>query len=91
MEKIHVSDVDKKHTSVEKPNYTAKQQRKYICEYINDLTYDDIGSVYRFLSTQVSKDMFNVHGSGCSINLDKVSDKIISSVYNLVWDKQHES
>lgn len=81
---------DKQEAKV-RPMYTANEQRKYICEFINDLTYDEVGSVYRFLSTQVPKDMFNVHGSGCSINLDKVSNNIIASVYNIVWDKQHES
>lgn len=91
MEENKVDTTEDLNAIQEPPKYTARMQRRYICEFINDLTYDEIGSVYRFLSTQVTKDMFNIHGSGCSINLDKVSDNIILSVYNLVWNKQHES
>ena len=74
----------------EKPEYTPKQQRKYICLYISDLTFDETECVYLYLSGVVDKDMFCVHGSGCSINIDNISDNIISQVYNLVWEKQHE-
>lgn len=74
----------------DKPSLTHKQQRKYICETISELTHDDVVAVYRFLSHRVPKDAFSIHGSGCSINLDNVEDKVVDTLYNLVWSKRNE-
>lgn len=67
-----------------------KQQRKYICETIAELTHDDVVAVYRFLSTHIERDVFNIHGSGCSVNLDNIDNKIVQLVYDLIWDKRNE-
>lgn len=77
---------EKKERAVMEP----MQQRKYICETIADLIHDDVVAVYRFLSTHVERDAFNIHGNGCSVNLDNISDNIVHLVYNLIWDKRNE-
>jgi hypothetical protein len=66
------------------------KQRKYICDAVIELVYDDVVAMYRFLSTHVNRDEFNVHGNGCSVNLDNIPDYIVSLVYNLIRDKLNE-
>lgn len=66
---------------------TSQQQRQYICLYIDELTFDDTEEIYIFLSSKVDKSLFSVHGTGCSINLDRVPDEIILDLYKLLKQK----
>lgn len=68
---------------------TPTQKRKYICETISELTYEDIIATYKFLNSHVPSDKFSVHGNGCSINLDNINDKVIDLLYNHVWLKRN--
>jgi hypothetical protein len=65
-------------------------QRKYICETITELVHDDVVAMYRFLSTHIKRDTFNVHGNGCSVNLDNINDNIVQLVYTFIRDKRNE-
>jgi hypothetical protein len=66
-----------------------KLQRKYICGTITELAHDDILSVYRFVNMSVYI-KFNIHGNGCSLNLDDVPNNIVQLIYDIVWNKRNE-
>ena len=63
--------------------------RKYITETLSELEYDDICEIYQFVSSHVGRDKINVHGNGCSVNLDTISDAVIELIYNLVYEKRN--
>lgn len=63
---------------------TPDERRKFLCSNLDTLVHDDMLEIYKLLSSQVSRKLFSVHGDGCSINLDKLPDKVILSVYTLL-------
>ena len=63
--------------------------RKYITETLSELEYDDICEIYQFTVQNVGRDKINVHGNGCSVNLDTISDAVIELIYNLVYEKRN--
>ena len=72
------------------PILTPAQERRYVCETVLELHHDDLVIIYKYLCSLISSDSFSVHGSGCSINFDTVSDKIVHLIYKIVWEKRNE-
>jgi hypothetical protein len=66
----------------------VSQRRKYICDTVSELTYEDTVSVYKFLSTFVDRNCFCTHNNGCSINIDNIDDINIDSLYKFVVEKR---
>lgn len=67
------------------------KQKRFICEQVKKLTHSHIIQIHSFLNSKVSSTMFSDHHDGCSINLDKISNDIIQSLYTLVCDKLQEN
>jgi len=74
----------------EEKTIISMQQRKYICETITELIHDDVVTMYRFISTHVNSNDINIHGNGCSVNLDNINDNIVQLIYDLIWNKRNE-
>jgi hypothetical protein len=66
---------------------TPNAEREWLCNAIDDLDHADLVAVYRFISTKVPSAKFNTHKTGCSINLNTLSDELISQLYTLVRAK----
>jgi hypothetical protein len=70
-----------------KATISPKEQRKWICRAIADLTQQDTQDMYRFASTKIPKEMFITHSDGCRLDLSCVSDEIVLQLYNLIRSK----
>ena len=61
-------------------------QRKFICNRMPELTYEGLVELFDLVNNLVKKELINVHGTGSSLNLDIVSDDIVSEIYDAVSD-----
>ena len=66
---------------------STAEMRRFVCGSIDEITHDDANQVFRFLSIRVGSDKFSIHGGGCSINLDEVTDNIVRDLYALLREK----
>ena len=66
---------------------STEEKKKYICDAICELSFEDILNTYHFMRLMLPIDSFNEHGLGCSINLDPIPDSTIEMIYKLVFVK----
>ena len=66
---------------------TPFEQRQFICTKIDELEHQDRVCVYRFIQTHCPGAKFCRHSDGCSINIDKLPDDLIASVYAMIKKK----
>ncbi len=69
------------------PQLTPREQRKWICEVIPELTHHDATDVFKWLNARLPRNSFSEHSNGCSINLDTLANELVSQLYSFVVSK----
>ena len=63
---------------------SIREQRALLCIWIGELCDEDKRRIFGVLVGLIGGDKVNIHGAGSSINLDKIDDKIISTLFDLI-------
>ena len=67
------------------------EQRALACIWIDELCTEDKRRIFNVLLGLIGRDKVNIHGAGSSVNLDKIDDKIISTLFDLIRSIRFEA
>jgi hypothetical protein len=69
---------------------TPIQQRAYICQIVPGFRHVDLVEVFRFITSQIPGVKINTHSDGSSVNLDRLTDEQVLTIYTYVVAKADE-
>jgi len=70
---------------MDEPVVSLKEQKKYICLNISELTLKNKMDIYVFLKTKIpNEDYLIQNADGVRLNLELVNENIVFELYNLI-------